>query len=53
MAPQESRDAVASVRRPEFDDLIAKLPIETPLETKALVAAFDMWDKQVGAGKTQ
>jgi putative spermidine/putrescine transport system substrate-binding protein len=53
MAPQESRDAVASVRRPEFDDLIGKLPIENPLETKALVAAFDMWDKQVGAGKMQ
>jgi putative spermidine/putrescine transport system substrate-binding protein len=53
MAPQESKDAVASVRRPEFDDLISKLPIENPLETKALVAAFDMWDKQVGAGKMQ
>lgn len=53
MAPQANRDAVASVRRPDFDDLIAKLPIETPLDTKALVAAFDMWDKQVGAGKLQ
>jgi putative spermidine/putrescine transport system substrate-binding protein len=53
MAPQESKDAVASVRRPDFDDLISKLPIENPLEPKALVAAFDMWDKQVGAGKMQ
>jgi putative spermidine/putrescine transport system substrate-binding protein len=51
MAPQESKDAVASVRRPDFDDLIAKLPIETPLDTKALVTAFDMWDKKVGEGK--
>jgi putative spermidine/putrescine transport system substrate-binding protein len=51
MAPQASKDAVASVRRPEFDDLIAKIPIETPLDTKALVTAFDMWDKKVGEGK--
>ena len=53
MAPKESQDAVGSVVRPDFDDLIKKLPIETPLETKALVTAFDIWDKRVGAGKTQ
>lgn len=51
MAPKESQDAVASVRRPEFDDLIQKLPIENPLDTKALVTAFDMWDKKVGEGR--
>ena len=53
MAPKESQDAVGSVVRPDFDELIKKLPIETPLETKALVTAFDIWDKRVGAGKTQ
>jgi len=53
MAPKESRDAVQSVVRPDFDDLIKKLPIENPLDTKALVTAFDIWDKRVGAGKTQ
>lgn len=53
MAPKESRDAVQSVARPDFDDLIKKLPIETPLDTKALVTAFDIWDKRIGAGKTQ
>ena len=53
MAPKESRDAVQSVARPDFDDLIKKLPIENPLDTKALVTAFDIWDKRVGAGKTQ
>lgn len=51
MASKESQDAVGSVKRPDFDDLIAKLPIETPLDTKALVQAFDLWDKKVGEGK--
>ncbi len=53
MAPKESKDAVQSVVRPDFDDLIKKLPIENPLDTKALVTAFDIWDKRIGAGKTQ
>jgi putative spermidine/putrescine transport system substrate-binding protein len=53
MAPQESQDAVASVIRPDFDELIKKLPIENPLDAKALVTAFDIWDKRIGTGKTQ
>jgi putative spermidine/putrescine transport system substrate-binding protein len=53
MAPKENQDAVASVVRPDFDDLIKKLPIENPLETKALVTAFEIWDKRIGSGKMQ
>ncbi len=53
MAPQESQDAVGTVVRPDFDDLIKKLPIENPLDAKGLVTAFDIWDKRIGSGKTQ
>jgi len=53
MAPQESQDAVASVIRPDFDELIKRLPIENPLDAKSLVTAFDIWDKRIGTGKTQ
>lgn len=51
MAPQESQEAVESVRRPEFDRLIDSLPIETQLDAKSLVRAFEIWDERVGGGK--
>ena len=49
MAPKENQDAVRSVMRPEFDDMIAKVRVEMPLQTKTMVSAFDLWDKAVGA----
>ncbi|MGI8912054.1 MAG: ABC transporter substrate-binding protein [Rubrobacteraceae bacterium] len=51
MAPQESQDAVESVRRPEFDQLIEELTIETQLGAKPLVRAFEIWDERVGGSK--
>jgi putative spermidine/putrescine transport system substrate-binding protein len=51
MAPQKSQEAVESVRRPEFDRLIDSLPIETQLDAKSLVRAFEIWDERVGGGK--
>jgi putative spermidine/putrescine transport system substrate-binding protein len=51
MAPQESQEAVESVSRPEFDRLIDSLPIETQLDAKSLVRAFELWDERVGGGK--
>jgi len=51
MAPQESQEAVKSVRRPEFDQLIDSLPIETQLDATSLVRAFEIWDERVGGGK--
>ncbi len=51
MAPQESQDAVESVRRPEFDRLIEELTIETQLSAKPLVRAFEIWDERVGGSK--
>lgn len=51
MAGQESRDIIAEFGRPHYDELIAKYPVEAPLKPKALVAAFEKWDREVGANK--
>jgi putative spermidine/putrescine transport system substrate-binding protein len=53
MAPQDSQDAVKSVLRPEFDDLIRKAKIELPLDAPSLVKAFEIWDERIGSGKVQ
>ena len=52
-APAKSRQAIKDYGRPEYDDLIAKNPIEVPLDAKALVAAFDRWDREVGGAKVK
>ncbi|MEJ7761798.1 MAG: extracellular solute-binding protein, partial [Thermomicrobiales bacterium] len=51
MAPAESQEAVASVRRPEFDELIATAKVELPLDAVNLVKAFAIWDERIGSGK--
>lgn len=53
MAPEESQEAVNSVHRPEFDELIESASVELPLEATALVRAFEIWDERVGSGKVQ
>ena len=52
-APQESKDAITEFGRPEYDKLIADNPTEVPLDAKALVAAFDKWDREVGGSKVK
>ncbi|MGW7685831.1 ABC transporter substrate-binding protein [Kribbella sp. NPDC054772] len=52
-APQESQDAIKEFGRPEYDKLIADNPTEVPLDAKALVAAFDKWDREVGGSKVK
>ncbi|MEV0797200.1 extracellular solute-binding protein [Kribbella sp. NPDC050281] len=52
-APQESQDAITEFGRPEYDKLIADTPNEVPLDAKALVAAFDKWDREVGGSKVK
>jgi putative spermidine/putrescine transport system substrate-binding protein len=49
MAPQDSQDAVNSVRREFIDKLITEVPSEVPLPADKLVYAFQRWDQQVGA----
>jgi putative spermidine/putrescine transport system substrate-binding protein len=51
MAPENSRQAIEEFGRPQYDKLIAEHPAETPLEAKAMVAAFHRWDEEIGAAK--
>jgi putative spermidine/putrescine transport system substrate-binding protein len=51
MAPQESRTAIEEYGRPEYAQLIADHPLEVPLGSKELVAAFDRWDREIGGAK--
>ena len=51
MAPEESQEAVNSVLRAEFDELIATARVELPLDAPSLVRAFEIWDERIGSGK--
>ncbi|MGN6752853.1 MAG: ABC transporter substrate-binding protein [Intrasporangium sp.] len=53
MAPQKSQDAINKYGRPEYDQLIENNPKEIPLDNKALVAAFDKWDREIGGSKVK
>lgn len=51
LAPQESQDLVAEFGRDWYDDLIEQMPTAVPLPADQLVEAFDIWDREIGAGK--
>jgi putative spermidine/putrescine transport system substrate-binding protein len=51
MAPADSRAAIEEFGRPEYAALIAGHPLEVPLGSKQLVAAFDRWDREIGGAK--
>lgn len=53
MAPQHDQDVLKEFGRPEYDQLIAKYPVKSPLFGKALVEAFHEWDEEIGANKTK
>jgi putative spermidine/putrescine transport system substrate-binding protein len=53
MAPADSQSALAEFGRPEYEQLIAANPLETPLDAKSLVAAFDRWDREIGGAKVK
>ena len=53
MAPKESQDVLKEYGRPEYDGWIAKFPHTQPLDSKAMVDAFRLWDQQVGTQKTK
>jgi putative spermidine/putrescine transport system substrate-binding protein len=50
-APQASQDVIEKFGRDWYDDLIESAPKATPLPPDQLVKAFDIWDREVGAGK--
>jgi putative spermidine/putrescine transport system substrate-binding protein len=49
MAPKASRDKVSAAMRPAYDKAVKNFPAESQLDAKAMVEAFDMWDKLIGA----
>jgi putative spermidine/putrescine transport system substrate-binding protein len=51
MAPADSRAAIEEFGRPEYAALIDGHPLEVPLGSKQLVAAFDRWDREIGGAK--
>ena len=51
MATKDSQGIVAQYGRTEYNRLIIDHPKETPLGADALVAAFDRWDREIGAAK--
>jgi putative spermidine/putrescine transport system substrate-binding protein len=53
MAPAKSQQVIAQYGRAKYEKLIADNPIETPLESAKLVAAFDRWDREIGGAKIQ
>jgi putative spermidine/putrescine transport system substrate-binding protein len=51
MAPEDSQKAIKEFGRPEYDELIANNPLETPLDPEQLVQAFRRWDEEIGAAR--
>jgi putative spermidine/putrescine transport system substrate-binding protein len=51
LAPQASQDVIAEFGRDWYDDLIETAPKATPLTAENIVTAFDIWDREIGAGK--
>ncbi len=53
LAPAENQKVIKEFARPWFDQLIESAPKTTPLPPAQMVKAFDIWDREVGAGKYQ
>ena len=53
MAPKESQEAIKEFGRPEYEKLIADVPLELPLDPEPMVAAFRRWDEEIGSKKTK
>jgi putative spermidine/putrescine transport system substrate-binding protein len=53
MAPAESQAAIKEFGRPEYEKLIAEVPLELPLEPDQMVLAFRRWDEEIGSKKTK
>ncbi|NMR18736.1 extracellular solute-binding protein [Cellulomonas fimi] len=50
-APQDIQDEIAEFNRDWYDAEIPKHTIEAQLDAASIVTAFDIWDREVGAGK--
>ncbi|MEM5372216.1 extracellular solute-binding protein [Paraburkholderia azotifigens] len=52
-APGHSQEVLKKFGRPEYAKLLADRPHVQPLSAAAMVAAFQKWDREVGAQKTK
>ncbi|SAL10220.1 ABC transporter periplasmic ligand binding protein [Caballeronia arvi] len=53
MAPAKSQEVIQKFGRPEYAKLLADRPHVLPLNAQAMVAAFQKWDREIGAAKTK
>ncbi|SAL21139.1 ABC transporter periplasmic ligand binding protein [Caballeronia peredens] len=53
MAPAKSQEVIQKFGRPEYAKLLADRPHVVPLNAQAMVAAFQKWDREIGAAKTK
>jgi putative spermidine/putrescine transport system substrate-binding protein len=53
MAPAKSQEVIQKFGRPEYAKLLADRPHVLPLNAQAMVAAFQKWDREIGAQKTK
>ncbi|KNH08812.1 ABC transporter, periplasmic substrate-binding protein [Candidatus Burkholderia brachyanthoides] len=53
MAPAKSQEVIQKYGRPEYAKLLADRPHVLPLNAQAMVAAFQKWDREIGAQKTK
>ncbi|RQR57254.1 extracellular solute-binding protein [Burkholderia sp. Bp9125] len=53
MAPAHSQDVIRKFGRPEYAKLLAERPHVQPLNAQAMVAAFQKWDREIGAQKSK
>ncbi|RPF26215.1 extracellular solute-binding protein [Georgenia muralis] len=51
LAPEESQQVIEEFGRDWYDDLIESNEKAVPLPAAELVEAFDIWDREIGAGK--
>jgi putative spermidine/putrescine transport system substrate-binding protein len=53
MAPAKSQEVIQKYGRPEYAKLLSDRPHVVPLNAQAMVAAFQKWDREIGAQKTK
>ncbi|MDR5739578.1 MULTISPECIES: extracellular solute-binding protein [unclassified Caballeronia] len=52
-APAKSQEVIQKFGRPEYAKLLADRPHVVPLNAQSMVAAFQKWDREIGAQKTK
>jgi len=52
-APAKSQEVIQKFGRPDYAKLLADRPHVVPLNAQAMVAAFQKWDREIGAQKTK